>query len=535
MNDLAFLSYFPDPFDVKDSRYFVQSGAIGSHELSGRDLSDYAGVLITYEAQVLIDDMRRGGVHPPSRLINIDDGIRLKVGRARDDGGERLWNVWRNLSPHFDSSERAQLFEKVVRSKTHRPDAGETGTLLAQGAQALAALWADLQLALKNQEELARFLEVDVPVQQIFNHRQAKGIAVDNRTAMSLLRHVANEKYLAYSKVADKLGRSPTGLGFWNIQQYLEKTDASDLAGEKDGGRLRELFKMVASRSQFARDYLSYSDADRDEIVLRRSAVPGGRLYPEFQAHGTVTGRILISDPHLQQLRRKYRKIVAADHGMRLAYLDYAQFEPGILAFLSDDKGLIDAYNKGDVYESLSLAVYGNADSRALSKRIFLAYSYGMTTDRIAKLLLGEETAEDALALMEAKISSFFDAYPGLESFRQSKQDELSENGFVSSLLGNRRSRAGVGSLSYKEKRWAMNQPVQATASLIFKEALISLAAKFGHDSIVLPMHDAVLMQLDNEGFDGHLEEASGLMVKAYTVRCPAIHPRISIGDFGAP
>jgi len=251
---------------------------------------------------------------------------------------------------------------------------------------------------------------------------------------MSLLRHVANEKYLAYSKVADKLGRSPAGLGFWNIQQHLEKTDASDLAGEIDGGRLRELFKIIAGRSEFAREYLSYSDADRDETVLRRSAVPGGRLYPEFQAHGTVTGRILVSDPYLQQLRRKYRKIVAADHGKRLAYLDYAQFEPGILAFLSDDKGLINAYNEGDLYDALSIAVFGNANSRPLSKRIFLAYSYGMTTDRIAKLLLGENTGEDALALMEAKIKAFFFAFPGLETFRQSKQSELSENGFVSSL-----------------------------------------------------------------------------------------------------
>jgi len=79
-----------------------------------------------------------------------------------------------------------------------------------------------------------------------------------------------------------------------------------------------------------------------------------------------------------------------------------------------------------------------------------------------------------------------------------------------------------------------MNQPVQATASLIFKEALNSLAETFGQDSILLPMHDAVLMQLDNEGFDSHLEIASALMVKAYAVRCPTIRPRICISDFEA-
>ncbi|MGO4502867.1 DNA polymerase [Dyella sp. 2YAF14] len=444
MNDAAFLSYFPDPFNVKDSRYFVLYGSRGGNELSGGDLSNFAGTLITYETQVLIEDMRRGGVRPPLGLINIDDAIRLRAGRARDEGGERLWNLWRNLGPHFDSPGDAKVFEQVARSKSHRPDASEIVALLAKGAKAVCALWAELEHALNELDELERFLQVDVPVQQIFHHRQARGVAVDKEAALGLLRHVSTEKYLAYSKVAERLGRSPTGLGFWNIQTHLSKTDALDLAAETDGGRLRELFKMAAARSEFARDYLSYTDADRDEMVLRRSAALGGRLYPEFQAHGTVTGRILVSDPYLQQLRRRYRKIVVADHGKRLAYLDYSQFEPGILAFLSGDEALIAAYNAGDLYEALSVAVYGNADSRPLSKRIFLAYSYGMTADRVSKLLLGEGN-EAKLEQMQTTISKFFEAYPGLEAFRASMQSELINKGFVGSLFGNQRRRASEG------------------------------------------------------------------------------------------
>ena len=80
-----------------------------------------------------------------------------------------------------------------------------------------------------------------------------------------------------------------------------------------------------------------------------------------------------------------------------------------------------------------------------------------------------------------------------------------------------------------------MNQPVQATASLIFKEALIALANRFGNDSILLPMHDAVLMQFAaGEGFEGKCSEAEVLMLNAFHARCPGIAPRVTAGSFAA-
>lgn len=534
MNDVSFLSYFPDPFDVKDSRYFVASQGEAGGELTGRQLSDFDGALVTYESQALLDDMRRAGVRPPKLLIDIGDAIRLNVGIARDDGGERAWNLWRNLGDHFDSPEVAKLFEQITRSRVERPEAAVTRELLVKGADALRSFWRVQKKALNDRGELERFINIDVPVQQIFSYRQVRGVAVDKVAAEILLRDVATEKYLAYAKVADMLRRSPAGLGFWNIQSHLARTDAADLAEERDGGRLRELFKLASSRSVFAREYLSYSDADRDEAVLRRSVARDGRLYPEFQSHGTVTGRILISDPFIQQLRRKYRKIIIADDSRKLAYLDYSQFEPGILAFLSGDKGLIDAYNGGDIYEKLSISVYGDPGKRSTSKRIFLAYSYGMSSDRIAKLLVGESAGHAELAQIRGGVGAFFDAYPGLQAFRESMQLKLRRDGCVSSLWGNHRWRASQGDLSNREKRWAMNHPVQATASLVFKEALISLGRRFGLDAVVLPMHDAVLLQLpDDKSYSEQVNQAKQCMIQAYVARCPEIEPRVTISDFG--
>lgn len=532
MTERAFLAYFPDPFDTKDSRYLVMQSNGRTLDVSARELCDLPGQVVTYEPSALIDDLRRAGVHPPTGLLSINDALRLVAGVARDEGGERKWNFWSALARHSEDHSVAKKFEDTVRSKQPRPEAGEVHELLEAGVQALAKLWSEVVERLTERGEFERFFSVEVPAQGIFFRRQAEGIQVEGDQAQRLMRVVANEKYAAYADVAEILGRSPTGLSFWNIQSHLHKTDVGDLADEVDGGRLRDMFKIAAERSSFARSYLVYTDAGRDEKTLRRALTPNGRIYPEFQVHGTVTSRVLVSDPFIQQLRRKYRKVVGSDAGRSLAYMDYAQFEPGILASLSGDEGLIRAYNQGDMYEALSVALYGNAEHRPLSKRIFLAYSYGMTPDRIARLLLGASVAAEEKATLVGKIDAFFAAYPGLVRYREEMHHALLRDGFVSSLLGNRRWRTSEGSLTHKEMRWAVNQPVQATASLLFKEALIQLDHALGHDAILLPMHDAVLLQLPSERRDELVESARKIMVDAYTRRCPRITPRVTVEDF---
>lgn len=532
MIDAAFLSYFPDPFDTKDSRYLLMHSEGRMLDVSAIELSAWTGSVVTYEASSLIDDLRRAGVHPPAGLISVNDALRLVAGHARDEGGERRWNVWSALSNHFDDRDVGKRFEAVVRSKEQRPEARTVRELLEVGVEALARLWGAVLDQLIERGEFERFFSIEIPVQKIFFRRQAAGIHVLKDEASRLIGLVANEKYVAYAEVADILGRSPTGLSFWNIQPHLSRTDVADLSEEKNGGRLRDMFKLATERSTFAKSYLAYSDAGRDESTLRRALTISGRIYPEFQIHGTVTSRILVSDPYIQQLRRKYRSVFGPEAGRKLAYLDYAQFEPGILAFLSRDERLIAAYNHGDIYEALSVSLYGSAEYRSLSKRIFLAYSYGMTPARIAGLLLGAIAPIEQREELVIKIDAFFAAFPGLIEYREAMHHVLLEHGFVESVLGNRRWRTSEGHLTYKEMRWAVNQPVQATASLIFKEALVALDKRFGYEAILLPMHDAVLLQLQAEEWEAHVEEAREIMLKGYIARCPSIRPHVTVSDF---
>jgi DNA polymerase I-like protein with 3'-5' exonuclease and polymerase domains len=287
--------------------------------------------------------------------------------------------------------------------------------------------------------------------------------------------------------------------------------------------------EMAAMRSQWASVLYDYLRAKRDERILREAVVLDEKIYPRFHVHGTVTSRILVSEPRIQNLRKRFRSIVAADDGYRLCYLDYAQFEPAILGVLSRDQTLIDGYAAGDLYLTLAEAMGEGAGARDSAKKIFLSFLYGMSESGIAGLLSDEGGSNGE----ERKVSSFFSRFKTVEGFRRNAQSILAKDGLVATPLGNGRRRTRNGPLNAKESRWALNHMIQGTASLIFKRALLKISAQFGWQSILLPMHDAVLLQFSEDSSrDYFLGSCIDAMKAAFRETCPGIEVRVTVGDF---
>ncbi|WP_162789301.1 MULTISPECIES: DNA polymerase [Sphingomonas] len=531
MIDLTVLTYVPDPFAVQASRFCLKTAEGEVRFLSASELGSVRGPILTYDVPALIDDLRRLNQSPPTGLVDIGEALRLKVGLPRDEGGEKRWNLWRALSRHFRDTEQAKLFQSVVQARHERPDTEELSALLSLAADALSRLWIDLAKHL-GRDELERLFLVEWPLQKIFSHRQFRGVPVDSTGATALLTSLSEEKYSAYRVVAETLKMSPTGLNFWNIQEHLRNTDVSHLSDVEPGGRLQDAFEIASTVSMFAGAFLTMVKAARDEAVVRRAVGADDRLHPFFSILGTVSGRILVSDPYLQQLRRAYRSLIVAEPRKRLIYLDYAQFEPGVLAGLVDDDDLIAAYNEGDLYTALAMQLFGSSEMRSVAKRVFLAFSYGMTPERISLLLAGKNEESSLREAYAQQISAFFARFPALERFKSDQQSKLRSEGSVGSLVGNKRYRVTDGDLTSKEKRWALNQPVQATASLIFKEALLKISDAVGMDAILLPVHDAVLLQFDEDGFESLTERSCEIMVESFSARFPKLRPKVTAGAF---
>jgi DNA polymerase I len=215
-------------------------------------------------------------------------------------------------------------------------------------------------------------------------------------------------------------------------------------------------------------------------------------------------------------------------------YLDFSQFEPGILAQRANDPILLAQYNSRDLYLALSQAIYGDNLHRSLCKVVFLSYCYGMSRERIAGLLVGPGGSESDVMRFDRAIGGFFESYRALEAYRRSLLDDLANKGWISSMMGNRRVRISEGELSPKEQRWAISQAIQGSASLIFKWALLGLANELGPDSILLPMHDAVLMQFDADSVEQSERLATEVLASAFRRWCPDVKPCIVSSDFAA-
>ena len=533
MTDYSFLAHLPDVFAIHEPRFFLCDDEGVVRQVSIHELSAYEGKIVTYDASVLVEELIRKEVSPPSYLINAGDALRLCVGRPRNEGGEKRWDIWRALRPHFPKSKEFSEFRAMYQARMHRPDDDYVNQVMKSAAAALRRLWFSIKKQLEARGEYKRFFEIEEPIQPIFLYRQYTGIRVEPTILKESIEEAKQEKYVAYREVARLTNESPSGLTFRNVHKVLGKTDARHLLPFGSGPSLESYFKIAASNSSFAAEFLKYIRSGRDVSILTQLADRSGRVHPSFQPIGTITARILVARPYLQQLRRHLRRVIAADMGKELLYFDYSQYEPGILAFLSDDANLTADYNSRDLYLSLSESVFDDDSHRDQAKQIFLSFCYGMKQSNIAKLLVGTNADKSQLSEIEKRVSAFFGRYSGLVSYRDRLESNLKKDGYASSILGNRRYRGRKGSLSQKEQRWVVSQAIQGTASLIFKEAIIGLEKEFGSNSILLPMHDAVLMQFEAGGIGEREEIACRIMADVFKRYCSTIEPRVTAGQFG--
>ena len=538
MNESCFLSYVVDPFDALEPMFVICDELAECREVSAAGLSACQTPVVTFHVPTLVDAVRLLGSPLPRSVVEIRDGLRLRSGLSRDQGGEAHWNVWAALKAHFERAGDLASVRDAFEAKVRFPERAELFRLLSASSRALRQLWLELSTDLVWRKEQRRFLEIEIPVQQVFLARQYAGIEIDVDFAERCRLEAQDCKYRAFREVGSILNVSPTGLNFRTVGQFLARTDARHLAEWADYPNLRDYFEIAQGTSKFASAFLRFVDASDDLTLLTLIAAGTRRSFPTFECFGTVTGRILATSPRLQQLPKRFRRILAPDAGKKLLYLDYAQFEPAILAAAANDAGLRTLYETEDLYRALSVAVFGRRDERELCKKIFLAYCYGMSVENIARLLAGSEFSLEKLTECANSVRGFFDAFPTLETYRQRAQDRLLEDGYVSTVLGNRRVRQTEGPLTAKERRWAANQYIQGTASVIFKQAIIDIAKHFGSDSVLLPMHDAVLLQYDPAGVsrEEFERETVNLMTAAFEKWSPGVHPKIVSSDFaGAP
>ncbi|HEX6972120.1 MAG TPA: DNA polymerase I, partial [Limnochordia bacterium] len=285
----------------------------------------------------------------------------------------------------------------------------------------------------------------------------------------------------------------------------------SRLAAEEDPSDPRtSLPRLVIEYRQLTKLLSTYLGTLRAAIDPRT-----GRIHSTFHQLLTATGRLASHNPNLQNIPvrtdvgRQIRKAFVAEPGCALICADYSQVELRILAHLSRDPGLIDAFARGiDIHAAVAAEVFGapldgvTREQRARAKTINFGIIYGITPFGLSRRIEGLDVAAATRLIAEYKAR-----FPGIEAFLQACVRQAAEEGFVTTLLGRRRAIPQIHSRSRPVRqlgeRLAINSVVQGSAADLIKVAMVKLQRRIEQErlplKLLLQIHDELVLEAPAE------------------------------------
>jgi len=355
----------------------------------------------------------------------------------------------------------------------------------------------------KDEEEVKRFESIELRINNIIFKRQALGIRIDSEIAKNRCRILEKEIYSI--KNALQLDYEIYTPDNQKLQLYYLKSKGYNIIDTP-----LYTFKIRRNEDPICRLFyqLLRNKQDLDSLLYILAHWGGAeRTHPSFLGFGTITSRIILRQPALQNLRKTNRDIVISDKGMKLLYPDYSQFEAGILASLSDDDELISLYNT-DIYTDIAEKVLKDKDKREEAKIIFYRYMYGDTT-------------------LDDQSNIYFKKFKKLQEYLKIAHQKLLSDLKIGTTNGNFRHMKEEEEIS-----WSLSHIVQSFASLIYKNALIRVQKEISSVEFLIPMHDATLYQVDRNNYEEYKEKIEHIYIDEFKKICPKIEPRVNFDEF---
>ena len=241
---------------------------------------------------------------------------------------------------------------------------------------------------------------------------------------------------------------------------------------------------------------------------------PDGRIHSTFNQTITATGRISSTEPNLQnipvrmELGRMIRKVFVPKPGCVFVDADYSQIELRVLAHLSGDERLIQAYRDAeDIHRITASQVFHIPfdEVTPLQRRNAKAVNFGIVYG-ISSFGLSQDLSISRKEASEY-IEKYFETYPGIKNFLDGLVEHAKENGYVTTLYGRRRPMPELKSSNFMQRsfgeRVAMNAPIQGTAADIIKIAMIRVSERLKREQLksrlILQIHDELLIEAEKE------------------------------------
>jgi len=407
-----------------------------------------------------------------------------------------------------------------------------------------AACWPlaeSLRAQLEAREQWRLYTGLEHPLIDVLVAMERAGVALDARVLGEMSASSAGE-IAALEKRLHELAGEPVNLasGPQLGRVLFEKLGLPAGRKTKTGWSTdADVLESLAAQHEFPRLLLEWRTLTKlkstylDALPLAIDPADG-RVHTTFEQTGAATGRLASFDPNLQNIPmrtpqgRAIRRAFVAAPGHVLIGADYSQIELRVLAHLSQDPALIEAFRAGeDIHASTARRVFklaGEAppELRSRAKIVNFGVLYGMGARSLAQQM-GLELAE-----ARAFIDDYFSVYAGVRRYLDRTLEEARERGWVQTLLGRRRYlpqlRSGGGMERSFAERAAINTPIQGSAADLVKLAMLRVhaaLARSGRARLLLQVHDELLFECPAGAADAVAEQVRAEMEGCYALSVP--------------
>ncbi|KRF24821.1 DNA polymerase I [Phycicoccus sp. Soil803] len=403
-------------------------------------------------------------------------------------------------------------------------DFGDEGDAGAQDAMVRARAVLDLAGSLAEQLEATGGTslqqDLELPLEQVLAGMERTGIAADVDVMTGLEADFAAKVREAQQDAYDALGGDQINLGSPKQLQVvlfdtlgLPKTRRTKTGYTTDADALNDLF--AKTEHPFLEALLRHRDSSRLRVTvegLLKSVADDGRIHTTYQQTIAATGRLSSTDPNLQNIPirtdegRRIREVFIVGEGYEsLMSADYSQIEMRIMAHLSGDEGLIEAFRSGeDLHRFVGSRVFSvepedvTAAMRSKVKAMSYGLAYGLSAFGLSKQLT--ISTGEAQGLMD----EYFARFGGVKDYLDSVVAEARGTGYTETMLGRRRYLPDLTSDNRQRRemaeRMALNAPIQGSAADIIKLAMLrvekALAESGARSRQLLQVHDELVLEI---------------------------------------
>ena len=381
---------------------------------------------------------------------------------------------------------------------------------------AIYKLYNVLTQKMKEAGSIDLFNKIEMPLTEVLASMQYEGIYIDKQELLDFGKELQEKIDILTQEIYELTGEefninSTKQLGeilFEKLKLTAKKKTKTGYSTDVD------VLEKIKYEHPVIEKILEYRQLQKLNSTYVEGLIPyideTGRIHSKFHQTVTTTGRISSTDPNLQniptrmELGRKLRKVFKPEKGYIFVDADYSQIELRVLAHISEDKNMIEAFcNNEDIHSQAASKVFNipleevTKEERTKAKAVNFGIVYG-----ISEFGLGEQLGVSRKKAKEY-IEQYLDKYSGIKEFMINIVEETKEKGYVETLYHRRRYVPELKSNNYMVRQFggrvAMNTPIQGTAADIMKIAMINVYNKLKENNLksklIVQVHDEILVE----------------------------------------